>query len=141
LKKRPKQSSLDFDSLLDENSWYDLWHTHFDWDGDGNHGIEARRPFLQELFRVFGLIQNRVSNWKRPTQVWVVILEKDASQDAVYLHTPNPNQNNFPYSFEGVNWGAEPPTWLKEFIDPNQHEVGRSIYNSVEIIWIRSTKI
>jgi hypothetical protein len=59
----------------------------------------------------------------------------DAGQDAVYLHTPNPNHENFPYRFEGVVWGAVPPTWLAEFVT-EEMEVGRSEYDGV-LHWIR----
>ncbi|MBK7855281.1 MAG: hypothetical protein IPJ79_10575 [Bacteroidetes bacterium] len=31
-----------------------------------------------------------------PYQVWIEIYEKDSSDDAVYIHTKNPNSDNFP---------------------------------------------
>ena len=78
---------LDEFDALDESDWFDFWHTHVDWKGDGNQSVEARRLFLQALFRVFEKIELVVTDWKKPAQVWVIIEEKDSSQDAVYLHT------------------------------------------------------
>lgn len=68
-----------------------------------------------------------------------MITEDDSSQDAVYLHTLNPNGDNFPYAFEGVQWGAELPAWLEEFVDPKRHEVGRCVYQGVVSFWVRSS--
>ena len=39
---------------LSETSWYDLWHTHFDWCGYGRRGRRHRRPHLEALFTAFG---------------------------------------------------------------------------------------
>ena len=117
-----------------------MWHTHVDWKGDGNQSVEASRPFLHALFRVFEKIEMVVSDWKKPAQTWVIIGD-DSSQDAVYLHTPNPNNDNFPYSFEGVVWNAKVPNWLMELVDPNRHETGRCVYNGVVSFWIRSKRL
>jgi hypothetical protein len=127
----------DLGALLAEGGWYDLWHTHLDWRGEGNHEWGGRRAFLRDLFGLFDQIELRVRGWSKPAQVWVVVEESDSSQDAVYLHTPNPNRDNFPYTFEGVVWGTELPEWLREFVDPQRHEAGRGVFSGVVSFWVR----
>jgi hypothetical protein len=66
-----------------------------------------------------------------------VLDPEDSGHDAVYLHTPNPNRDNFPYSFEGVAWDVTPPHWLEEFVADGGMQVGRSGYNGVTLFWVR----
>jgi hypothetical protein len=122
--------------LPEPAEWFDLWHTHVDWRGEGNEQPEVRRQCARALFgalkRVAALVASQSGQW----QSWLVFDVEDAGQDAVYLHTPNPNRDNFLYRFEGVTWGAIPPTWLAEFVT-DEMEVGRSVYDGTELYWIR----
>ncbi len=34
---------------LPASDWYNLWHTHVDWDGEGNRDPEVRRACLMAL--------------------------------------------------------------------------------------------
>jgi hypothetical protein len=72
----------------------------------------------------------------RPWQSWLVLDAGDSSQDAVFLHTPNPNRDNFPYPFNGVAWGATPPPWLEELLTGDM-ELGRSEYEGATLFWVR----
>jgi hypothetical protein len=54
----------------------------------------------------------------RSIQVFVSIAPSTVpEQDALYVHTPNPNGTPFPHQFEGVRWGAPVPPTLRPFID------------------------
>ena len=123
--------------LPNTTDWFDLWHAHVDWDGEGNQGPASRQQFLRSLFEAWLEVECFARRLERPCQVWVVIDVEDSGQDAVYLHTPNPNQDNFPYQFEGVVWGAVPPEWLAEFLVGSDSELGRSDYNGVVLYWVR----
>ena len=127
--------------IPDEDGWCDLWHTHFDWNGDGNCGIAERQGFIQQLLTFFRDVEAHTANWTKPKQQWIVIHENDSSQDAVYLHTPNPNRNNFPYAFDGVEWNAEVPQWLHDLIDTETHELGRCTFNGAKTFWVRRRNI
>jgi hypothetical protein len=120
-----------------EDEWYDLWHTHVDWDGIGNESLEARRLHLKALFTVFERIQTQVRNYPHPYQTWVVVDEADSSQDAVYFHTKNPNTDNFPIDFSFVDWNVVCPQMLVEFVDSNRYEVGWSEYEGVVSYYVR----
>ncbi|WP_443939301.1 hypothetical protein [Pedobacter sp. MW01-1-1] len=77
-------------------AWFDLWHTHFDWFGYGNHSFDKRKPHLDKLFRHFELLKQKAPELKTDYQIWATILDNDSASDALYLHTPNPNRDNFP---------------------------------------------
>ena len=60
-----------------------------------------------------------------PVQVFVSIApESQAEQDALYVHTPNPNGTPFPHRFEGVQWSVLPPPFLRTFLEDESWEVG-----------------
>jgi hypothetical protein len=117
--------------------WFDLWHTHVDWRGEGNGRPDIRRECVRELFAAWSRIESlAAADLKRPWQSWLIFDTADSGQDAVYLHTSNPNRDNYPYRFEGVTWGADPPHWLAEFLTDTM-EVGRSEFEGGELFWVR----
>ena len=105
--------------------WYDFVHWHVDWDGVGNLRWRERREHLSALFTMFRRLLAETAEWTTPHQVWLQIDAYDASQDAVYLHTPNPNRENFPHQFEGTDWDAPIPERLKEFVSEPEWQFGR----------------
>jgi hypothetical protein len=123
--------------MLAGANWFDLWHTHVDWRGEGNAGPQERQPFLRALFALWAEVETVARDLTCPWQSWLVIDAGDSSQDAVYLHTPNPNRDNFPYPFAGVVWGVEPPDWLAELLTGTGAEVGRSDHEGAELFWVR----
>jgi len=119
------------------SDWFDLWHTHVDWDGKGNESPEERRRFLRELFAVWAEVESWANGLPQPWQTWVLIDPADSGQDSVYLHTRNPNKDNFPYSFENVCWGVKPPSWLGEFTQSPSLTVGLSEWDGESLYWVR----
>ena len=117
------------DGPLDASRWFDLWHVHPDQVAGVGRWAALRAAWakVEAAGRAAG----------RPWQSWVLIDPADARDDAVYLHTPNPNRDNFPYAFEDVSWGAEPPTWLGELVDPLTVELGRSEHDGASLYWVR----
>jgi hypothetical protein len=117
------------------DAWYDLWHTHVDWDGLGNSDAEFRKQSLAKLFRLFESLLEQAQRLPGPSNVWLLYVPGNSEDDSVYVHTPNPNGTPFPYEFEGVSWGVQPPQALAQFLRP-EHEVGSSTYNG-EMFWVR----
>jgi hypothetical protein len=89
-----KAKWLDFDN---PETWFDKWHKHFDWYGYGNGSFKRRKPHLDKLFRHFDILVERAKNLKPDFQLYIVLLDFDSSSDALYLHTPNPNNSQFPF--------------------------------------------
>jgi hypothetical protein len=105
--------------------WYDFMHWHADWPGLGNRSWKERSEHLRALFIMFERLTADVVSWPTPHQVWLRIDATDSSQDAVFLHTPNPNANNFPNEFPGVEWDARIPDRLKAFMTDPSWQFGR----------------
>ena len=109
-------TDLDLDFSGGQKSWFDLWHTHVDWKGQGNDSWEARLPYLKELVRVFNELKSKLKQYPKDYQLWMLIDEQDSGEDAVYIHSPNPNEENFPLMVENVVPQIS-NNQLKEFIE------------------------
>lgn len=107
------------------HGWYDFMHWHVDWDGLGNLRWRERREHLTALLVTFRRLLAETADWPVPHQAWLQIDPFDGSQDAVYLHTANPNQDNFPAALPGVVWDADIPERLCEFITEPGWQFGR----------------
>ena len=76
-----------------EASSYDLWHTHVDWDGDGNDSSVARALALRALFIMFERALAQTKTWTKPANVWVLFVPGNAKDDSLYVHTSNPRSS------------------------------------------------
>lgn len=109
------------------DTWFDLWHTHPDWEGDGNRGPRHRRRHLRAGFDLFQAALRQAPEVPRPVQVFLVIDALDSSQDAVHVHSENPNRDNYPFDFPGVAWDVPAPVILREFLaERPEWQLGRS---------------
>jgi len=97
---RELERHSDFSKLtamtFNKDSWFDLWHTHYDWKGFGNKSWKKRKPHLDTLFRNFDLYPERLKSIEKHYQLFIQINDIDSSQDSVNIHTANPNRDNFP---------------------------------------------
>jgi hypothetical protein len=94
-------------------AWWDLWHYHADWRGWGNRRWRYRRAHLAALAHVFEMISSLAERFTTPFQAWILLSGRDAGEDAVFLHTPNPNGSEFPCPFVGPEWA-----WGHEALRP-----------------------
>lgn len=116
-------------------AWYDLWHTHVDWDGRGNTDPEYRAASIATLFRILESPVAQSRDLHCPSNVWLLYVPGTAEDDSIYVHTPNPNGTPFPYAFAGVSWGVKAPDALGPRLKPD-FEVGFSSYRE-PIYWVR----
>ena len=120
LHRKAAQFSID----LREGNWFDLWHEHFDWEGYGEFSVRHRREHLAAMFVAFERAVRQLAGFKGPAQVLISIAPQHLSDnDALYVHTPNPNGTPFPFDFGGVRWGIQVPELLRSFMRP-EWEVG-----------------
>ena len=120
-----KERSATFAVDLEASQWYDLWHKHFDWYGYGRRDRRARQAHRTALFTAFSRILVQVAQIDRPVQVFVSIApDRTPEDDALYLHTPNPNGTPYPHSFDGVDWKIRPPAFLSRFTKGEPWELG-----------------
>ncbi len=94
-----KSTWLDFDN---PETWFDNWHLHFDSKGYGNDSFKRRKPHLDKLFRHFDLLLDKTKQLKKDFQLYSILLDFDSSSDALFLHTPNPNNSQFPFKISDL---------------------------------------
>lgn len=93
------KTCLDFDN---PQIWFDHWHLHFDWEGYGNDSFKRRKPHLDKLFRHFNLLEEKTKQLKIDFQLFSILLDFDSYNDALFLHTPNPNNSQFPFEISDL---------------------------------------
>jgi hypothetical protein len=80
------------------------------------------------LFEAFRRILAEAAAYEGPAQVFVSVNTNDSSGNALYVHTPNPNAENFPYQFTSYRWdGFRVPEWLQQHVD-HGWEVGQAVF-------------
>lgn len=109
---------------LDKDAWFDFWHTHLDFEGIGNIRLKFRREHVKAHLNFYKSLLVQMDSIKKTYQSWVYIHMDDAGQDAVYIHTPNPNSDNFPYENDDIDWGCSVPEFLNDLVDLNTYRVG-----------------
>jgi hypothetical protein len=100
------RQAASLDLRVEGGSWWNLWHYHADWRGQGNRGWRRRREHLGALAAVFRQIAAKHARFPTPFQAWIMIDGEDAGQDAVFLHTPNPHGTIFPITIPDIEWGT-----------------------------------
>ncbi|MED4532421.1 hypothetical protein [Metabacillus fastidiosus] len=72
----------------------------------------------------------------------------DAGQDAVFIHTPNPNSDNYPYKNHNIDWNCSIPNAFKELIDIKSYNVdflsneyGENIISSPSFMELRYKRV
>lgn len=88
-----------------EGNWWDLWHKHVDWAGYGNTMVGLRRAYVSALLIMFQRAGQQLAAARLHYQIFISLDADDASNDALYVHSPNPNASNFPYLVESTDWG------------------------------------
>lgn len=94
-----------FSLPLTNEDWYDDWHYHADWEGVGNLGWNHRKQHILSLCHVYKNIAENLKSYPNRHQLWFYLNQGDAGQDAVFIHTPNPNGENFPKKMNNTTWG------------------------------------
>ncbi|MGJ7913844.1 hypothetical protein, partial [Neobacillus sp. LXY-1] len=108
---------------LDNESWFEFYHIHLDWEGVGNGSVHIRREHIKAYLALYKRVLNELNMFEKPFQSWILLDEGDSGQDAVYIHTPNPNRDNFPLKVEELNWNCNIPTFFSDLIELKEFNV------------------
>jgi hypothetical protein len=127
----------EFQLELGEHDWYDLWHLHLDFDGNGNISRDEHRKYISLALELLNRIEGQAKVISRPWQSWIIINPSDSSEDAVYFHTPNPNKDNFPYDFSEIGWEIDIPSLLDGLITVEKHLVGEYVFDGMQYYWVQ----
>jgi hypothetical protein len=131
-----------FDFDKNSNAWFDFWHWHFDWLGYGDNSFKRRKPHLDKLFRHFESILDKVKNYKNDFQLFIVCHDYKSSLDGIYLHTPNPNTDNFPVQWDNLtNETTLTNKQFENYIKPLDFEIlyGKTIAGAFCILYKKGT--
>lgn len=125
LQKEQQLSAYPLDFSPD--SWFDFWHVHLDFDGHGNGHLKMRKAHVQALFHLMKELETALHTWGQPYQIWIELSRLDASSDAVFVHTNNPNADNFPCSVPSLAESVRPlPNYLHTIDDLEQYQIRSS---------------
>lgn len=120
-----REATLDqYDLDFSQEGWFDLWHTHLDFCGLGNNSSKMRREHIKAHIKLYTNLLKKLHSFEKPYQVWIELNDDDAGSDAVYLHSPNPNENNFPLKIEHVDWDCPVPKFIQDSLNLHAFCVG-----------------
>jgi hypothetical protein len=134
-----KELNLDFSG--GPKSWFDLWHTHADWDAKGKKDWKTREKYLRQLLGTFDELKSKLKTYPNDFQLWIMIDEHESEYDCVYIHTKNPNSDNFPIKVNADNKNTIRDKKLKEFVDSLTFERVRTIDGDIYYLFEKDTGI
>ena len=94
---------------IDQRAWLNLWHEHFDWEGHGDLGWRHRRRHLSVLLQALARARVELGCASMPSQLFAIVHPRDSASDALYVHTENPHNPDFPYQLSGRPLETLPP--------------------------------
>lgn len=121
---------------LNIESWFDFWHTHPDWKSKGNRSSETKAWVAVITYELLKETEAITKSQKNRLQVWAALCE-DTGNNAIFIHSENPNKTAFPYDFSDVEWGIEDTSELDGLIDRSTHELGQCNYGDEVVYLIR----
>ena len=127
-----------YDLDFGNESWFDLWHTHLDFYGHGNNDLKIRREHCKAHIALYLDLLEKLQTLDQPYQSWFEIVSEDAVLDAIYIHTPNPNADNFPLKIDNINWNCAVPHYLIDVIDLDKFTIGQYQWNATNNYIVQS---
>lgn len=109
-------------SSLDPNDWFDLWHTHPDWDGKGNAKPENRLRASELTFQFLTKAEALTEHRNDSVQCFAII-KNDTMNNSIYIHSENPNDSEFPFKYKGVSWDIHNDE-LDKVVNLKTHQIG-----------------
>lgn len=121
--KRLLNNDLDaYFENLDFNSWFDYWHDHPDLYGYGNLSWKNRELHLLALIRRYNFLKEKLRNRTDKFQIFCLIDINDSSQDSVFVHTKNPNHDDFPAKFERYSGNLSISKQIRDFVESSGYD-------------------
>lgn len=121
--RRLRRRADSFRVDLAAKGWCDLWHTHFDWNGFGDLGWVHRRRHLNALLRALNRARSELFTAACPNQLFALVHPDSSADDAIYVHTANPNGTEFPCAFANAALVDSLPRLLAGRVDPALYSV------------------
>jgi hypothetical protein len=124
---------------LDYSLWFDYWHTHPDWRIKCNRFPEARAMAASATYGLLQYAEQLASARNGEIQVFGTLCE-NTGDNAVYLHSANPNRTPFPVDFSGVHWDVSLPGELDGIVNSERHQVGEQTFEDGSFQYLIRTR-
>ena len=119
---------------LDHEYWFDFWHTHLDFLCRGELSSKIRREHIIAHLALYDNVLNQLKQFKQPYQTWVCISENDPCLDAVFIHSLNPNEDNFPLKIYNLKRNCQLPDSFKDLIAVDKFDVAYDENDNIYVI-------
>ena len=89
---------------LGQESWFDGSHFHLDWKGHSNLTWKIRERYMLLMGQLYLRLASQLKRWSKRYQLFIGLDVLHAEHDAVFLHSPNLNADNFPFMIQDLEW-------------------------------------
>lgn len=110
-----------------EKNWFSFYHQHVYNKDYTNKSWKSRKQHLDALFCLFLKYEEKVKDMNRDFQLWININELDSDDDAIYLHTENQNNSDFPYKIDFFSKKKSTNTNLEKYLREKDYKILRFI--------------
>lgn len=131
--RRVERVFRDFKFELSEDSWYNLWHIHLDWDGITNVSDKHRRTHIQYYLKIMEKIEILTKEILIDFQTWIYLDKNEGYCDAIYFNTNNPHRD-FPFRIDNIELITEIPKILDGLLDLSEYNI-RKVKNKDEKVY------
>ncbi|WP_232311309.1 hypothetical protein [Robertmurraya korlensis] len=100
--------------------------------------MKIRREHIKAHLALYNKLLIQLETFDKPYQSWICIHEEDPISDAVYIHSPNPNDNHFPLKINELKWDCVIPNTFKDIINLNKFNVAFYKSEYEELYYIQS---
>ena len=133
--KKERNKSLREIQGIDINGWFDYWHIHPDWYFKGNRNKETRAWVAAITYDLLQVVEEFTKSQYSRLQVWAILCE-NTGNNAIFIHSENPNKTPYPNMFDNVEWGVKEPLDAEGIIDRNIYKLGKEIRKGEAIYYI-----
>lgn len=119
--------SFSSSSYIDTDDWFNEWHEHPDFYGHGNASLRIRKAHLRIALSALQDMRQKLQEKQIEHQIYMTIVLEDASQDALHVHTPNPDGTPFPLErIQSLPLASHVPTWVTELFPSDRYTIHES---------------
>ncbi|MGE7625331.1 hypothetical protein ACQKMD_20695 [Viridibacillus sp. NPDC096237] len=91
--------------------------------GYGNNSVKIRKAHIKAYLSLYCKLEEKLEEWGKTYQLWIEISNEDAGADAIYIHSVNPNEDNFPFKISNLSRCDKLPVYLRDVINLNEYKV------------------
>ncbi len=116
-------SWIDFENQ--ENNWFDFFHQHINNRDSNNKSWKSRKQHLDALFCLADKYEKQLIKLNRQFQFWISINDSDSKDDAIYIHTENPNNSEFPIKVKSIPDLKSKNENLEKYLNEKNYRISR----------------